>query len=364
MAAVLDEEVVEPRLAPVRTAVRPGSVKFMIPFIAAMLAVVIGAELLVRFSQSRLAEPVDYYSKPAQLMVDDMNVLRANRIRSDLVFVGTSMVRRDIDANRLEVNGSGRVRLAKVKWANNVALPGAQTPVVERWLLGEVVPRLQPKRVVWGISSLDFNSGRRDHTIDVYDTARATDRSVYGGLDRGMERIAISKYRTQLRDPYALAQALGNPPHQVGTRRPLSERGTWVLGYKKLAPKQLTRMRQTHAAYVRDVQLRNFTIGEAELAAYRDTLTALRRRNIDVAIVIMPVTKGYLGFHPRGATDFLRWKRVVTGIARADRIPVIDLSNAIESEDWRFFRDYEHLAPAAARSFTDLLAGKLRRLGW
>src|SRR5262245_53921363 len=118
--------------------------RFAAAWLAGFLVVVGGSELAVRAVASRLDEPLDYFSKPAQLMVHDMNVLQAHHIRSDLTFVGTSMVRRDIDANRLEAGGNGTVRLARVRWAHDVALPGAQTTVVERWLLQEVVPRLHP----------------------------------------------------------------------------------------------------------------------------------------------------------------------------------------------------------------------------
>jgi hypothetical protein len=337
---------------------------FFVGWLVGFLVVVLGAEMLVRVSESHLNEPLDYFSRPAQSMVHDMEVLEAHHIRSDLTFVGTSMVRRDIDANRLEVDGKGTTRLATVKWAHNVALPGAQTTLVERWLLEQVVPRLHPKRVVWGISSLDFNSGRPDHPIDLYNAARATDTGIYATLDRAIEHLAISKYRVQLRDPYQVLHTVGNTPERFNVPRPLSERATWVLGYAKQSAKDLAKMRRAHALEIRTRQLRNFTIGKAELDAYKHTLKALQAQHIDVAIVIMPVTDGYLSFHPHGAADYLQWKQVVTDIARADGIPVIDLSRSVEGHDFRYFRDYEHLSPAAAHSFTDLLAGKLRTLGW
>src|SRR5205814_500643 len=130
------------------------------------LVVVLGSEVAVRAAQHHLPEPRHYFSIPAETYVHSMNTLRAHGIRSDITFVGTSMVERDIDANLVEK------LLPDVHWAHNVALPGSQTSVVRRWLLNEVLPRLRARRVVWGISSLDFNSGRPDHPVDQYDAAR------------------------------------------------------------------------------------------------------------------------------------------------------------------------------------------------
>lgn len=322
---------------------------------AGFLVIVLGAELAVRATASKLPEPLDYFSADSQTVVDDMNVLQAHHVQSDLTFVGTSMVRRDIDANQVEKLIPG------VKWAHNVALPGAQAPVVDRWLLQEVIPRIHPKRVVWGMSSLDFNSGRDNKTIDIYNIARATQNGFYGAADRVMENSAISEHRDTLRDPLTLLHAAEGSATKYGKSKPLGDRAVWKLGYKKTTPAQLKKLRAAHLITVRDHQLRHYHTGSVELAAYEHTLRELKAQGIDVVIVFMPVTTGYIGAHPNGAADFDSWKRDAAAVAAALHVPVIDESRAMPDSS---FRDYEHLYAAPAHQFTAQLSAKLKAMGW
>ena len=287
-----------------------------------------------------------------------MNVLKSKGTTSRVTFVGTSMVRRDVDAARVE---------KALKWpdtsVHNVALPGAQTTVVQRWLLEEVVPRLHPKVVVWGVSTLDFNSGRPDHPIDQYSAARASQRGLFGDLDRALEVSAVSKHRDALRDPYELKAAAQDTATKYVEHKALRARATWKLEYDSKTPEQLKKMKANHLITVRDKQLKDFRVGDAEFAAFRDTITALQQQGIKVVIVIMPVPSDYLPLHPKGETQFKQWQQQITNEAVRLNVSVID--DLVRSMPDASFRDYEHLWPEPAREvFTPALAARLRALPW
>ncbi len=323
-----------------------------------MIVVIAVAELGVRVAAPRLAEPQRYFSGRSQTVVNDMNVLTANGILSRVTFVGTSMVRRDVDAARVE---------KELNWpdtsVHNVALPGAQTTVVKRWMLEEVVPRLKPKVVVWGVSTLDFNSGRPDHPIDLYNASRASQDDFFGRLDRIMENSALSEHRDALRDPYELKAAVqGNATHFM-ERKALKARASWRLEYDGKTPAQLKKMKASHLLTVRDKQLLNFKVGTDEFKAFSDTITELQAQDIKVVIVIMPVPSDYLPLHPRGEQQFLEWQQQITAEARRLDATVID--NLVRSMPDAAFRDYEHLWPEPARGvFTPKLTKQLSELPW
>lgn len=324
----------------------------VLAFVAALLVVVGGTELAVRAAASRLPEPLEHFSGQSQTVVDDMDVLQAHGITSRLTFVGTSMVRRDVDAARVE---------KELRWpdtaAHNVALPGAQTTVVQRWLLEEVVPRIHPKRVVWGVSTLDFNAGRPDHPIDQYNAARASQHGFFGALDRIMGHLAVSEHREALRDPYQLKSVAQGTPKKYAQHRPLKARATWKLEYDQKTPAQLKRMKANHKKTVQDRQLKDFHIGDDELSAFTSTIDTLHRMGIEVAIVVMPVPTDYLPLHPNGEADYDAWKRTITAEAKRHGAPILDLEHAMPDSA---FRDYEHLWPKPAREqFTPLLVRSL-----
>ena len=325
-----------------------------VAWIAGFLIVVVGAELGARVLEPRLPHARTYFSNDARMVAADMDVLHDNSVSSDITFTGTSMMRRDVAANDVE-------KLLGVKWAHNVALPGSQTPVTERWLLEEVIPRIHPKRVVWGIQSIDFNSGRDNKSIEQYNRARATQKGFYADADRALEASALSANREALRDPLTVQHALEGKARPSEDVRPLGDRAVWELGYPKITEKERKRLRAAHMREIKEHQLLNFRMGEEEIGAYVRTLRSLKDQGIETAVVIMPVPTTYIEAHPKGRADLDEFKRVATEKAKDAGVPVVDLSEAMKDED---FRDHEHLWAPQAREFTKLLAGKLQELGW
>jgi hypothetical protein len=331
------------------------SKRWWLGFAASFLVVVLGAELGIRLGEDRISQPLHYFSGNAETVVHDMEVLQAAGIKSDIAFVGTSQVRRSVEDDQVE-------RELGVKYAHNVALPGAQTPVVKRWMLEEVVPRIHPKRVVWGTQSIDFNANRARKSIVFYNRARETKQGFYGAADRLLQNSAISDHRVELRDPVRLSQDLTGTPARFDKPRPLGDRASWATGYGKISEAQLRRIRANHRREVRDQQLLDFEIGEEEMRAYEDTLTGLRDQGIEVAVVIMPVPSHYFDLHPGGKADWERWRVAVTAAAERIGVPIFDMSQSIPDEG---FRDSEHMLTKPARDFTKQLDTKLKdELGW
>lgn len=320
------------------------------------LAVLLVAEAAVRVLEPRLPEPRDWFSPSAARLVREMDAAERAGATGGFVVAGSSMAGRDLVPDRVVTE----------RWypARSVALAGGgQTTVQERWLTGEVEPRLRPDAVLWGISSLDFNATRRADTIDRYAAARATRTDRLGAADRALARTsALARHRDALRDPYLMLQVLtGADESDALPDRRGDDVMQFVTGYRDLPPAKLARLRAEEAAFARDTQLRDFEIGDDEVAAYRSTLRSLRRTTDRAVVVIMPVTQEYIDAHPDGARDYERWVRVVTRVAREEGVAILDETRAMPDEA---FRDLEHLDVEGAAAFSDRLRTTLEGMGW
>lgn len=326
------------------------------------LVVLLLAEGAVRVIEPRLPEPPDWFSPSAARLVREMDTFAVRgdpttgSTRLGTAVAGSSMAGRDLIPEAI----------VEESWypARSVALAGGgQTTLQERWLLEEVEPRVDPATVVWGISSLDFNAARRADTIGRYDAARATRRGFFGAADRTLARVsALARDRAALRDPYLMSQVLtGTDESDALPDRHGEQAITFARGYRQLPPAKLARMRAEEAAFAKNVQLRDFRIGRAELDAYRTTLRALRRSTDHLAVVILPVTRQYIDAHPGGARDYDHWVRVVTRVAREEGVPILDETDAMPESA---FRDLEHLDLPGAIEFSDRVRESLHGLGW
>jgi hypothetical protein len=322
------------------------------------LVVLLLAEGAVRVIEPRLPEPPDWFSPSAARLVREMDRAEARGVTGGLTVAGSSMAGRGLIPDVLaEGVPDGRP-------PHSAALSGGgQTTLQARWLLEEVVPRTHPDSVVWGISSLDFNAARRADTIGRYDGARATRRGFFGGADRTLAKVsALARDRAALRDPYLMSQVLtGTDESDALPLRAPPNAITFSLGYKRLPPAKLARMRREEAAFAKNVQLRDFRIGRAEVDAFRRTLRGLRRASVRPAVVLMPVTQQYIDAHPHGERDFDHWVRVVTRVARQEHVLLVDESRAMPVSA---FRDLEHLDLPAAKEFSARVNADLVRAGW
>lgn len=323
--------------------------RWIIGFVVGLAAVVVIADGAVGLAERRLAPQDDYYDVRARDVVTDMDRLEAGGVRSDVVLVGTSQMARGAVPKVLEHEMG-------LEHIHNVALPGASTPVVQRWLLDQVVPRLHPRRVVWGISSLDFNGGRPNPVITQYEAARATRPGLLGAADRVLAAgISVARRRVELREPVTLAQNL-----RAGTRA--HRRDSRPLG-QLLGPMTTTKGRHLKraATYLRRQQLAGFAATPRYINAFTSTLRTLRAKGIETVVVIMPVPTTFRNAHPHGAAQYEAWRRTATAAARSTGTTVLDLDRSEPDVD---FPDYVHLTRPAALAWSELLGKDLHSLGW
>lgn len=271
-----------------------------------------------------------------------------------MLFIGTSMVQQDVSVEIIEDE------LESVKQAHNAALPGAQTQVVQRWLLEEMLPRLNSPRVVWGVSSIDFNGNRPGKVIDSYNAFRATRPGALGAIDRFLGDLsALSHYRDQLRNPARVGAMIGlreAPKHRLKAR---------VHVDLLLAPRNRTEGKSENLEGLerraRRRSLADWAIGPAEAEAFRSTLITLLESDVEVVVVLMPVPDGYVRMHPNGEQDFAEFVAYATGVADELGIPLFDHSRDFSDT---YFHDLTHLNRIPAERFSRRLAEDLAGLGW
>lgn len=318
--------------------------------LAATLATLLAAEGVLCVRQDRLEPPLEWYNKRAQRTAAALEALDEAGIRSDLAFIGTSQVVAGIQIPLIEEGLSG------VTEAHNLGLPGAQTTIVRRWVLEWIVPHIAPRRVVWGVSSLDFNSNRKNDMIELYNAARATRPGMLGSIDRLLGTISLlSSYRGQLRDPRTWLDLATGP---VIPREGVDSVIAFLRPKNDRTERDVTRMKRQ---LIRNKPLRAFAVGEEEVAAFLATLSDLREMGIEVAVVFMPVSTEYVDSHPIGEADFELFRTTVSGALSQAGISLFDYSREYAPSA---FSDLTHLLGPQANHFSRRLAEDLETLGW
>jgi hypothetical protein len=334
-----------------RSVVTRSRIGWLAGFLVGLIGVFVVANLGVVAAERRLPSMDDYYDVRAHDVVHDMDRLHAAGVHSDAVLVGTSQMARGGVPRAIEAQTG-------FKYIHNVALPGASTEVVKRWMLDEVVPRIHPRRVIWGVSSIDFNGGRPNPVIAKYDGARATRPGVLGTADRTLaSMVPLARRRVELRAPIQLAEDLraGKPPALQRDKRPIDK----LLGPMRTGTGKKLQRAYT---YLRRQQLADFKATPPYVNAFTSTLRDLKAQGIETVVVIMPVPTLFRAAHPKGAAQYEAWKAMAIKAARDSGAKVLDLNHTEPDVD---FPDYVHLTRPAALSWSTLLGQDLHaELGW
>jgi len=313
------------------------------------LVVLVAIEGSVRFMTPRVPKPPDWHYIGIDSLVESMDLLERGGVTSDVVVAGTSLVQ------RIRVPIVER-ELESVAVAHNLSLFNAHTPVQRRWLLEEVLPRLKPDRVVWGVASLDFNGGRPQKEIEVYESSRAGKVGFAGPIDRLLGSLLMTvRYRQEVRGPLFFSHILDPPVLQAGpSEEPVDE----LLERSVIWDREQT---EEAFASLRTRELHDFHIGEREAEDFIFSIEEMLKRDIEVILVLMPVPLEYVVANDEGRDSFTNWTDWVLSTAEELAVPVFDYSSAISQAD---FGDYIHLDAAGADLLTELLVEDLRLLGW
>jgi hypothetical protein len=304
-------------------------------------------EVTLHLASARLSEPQFWYAPDAQVIVDGMDRLSDAGVKSDLVLAGSSMVQFGLRPSQFEEE------LASIEAAHNVGIPKGYPTVMRRWLLEEVEPRLQPGRVVWGLSSLDFNGGNPTPALAIYEEVRAGAPGFFGEADRWLWSVSMTaRYRDALREPRLFLDLLESvPPVEDVELADLLEPTVWPDVSQ--TPKAL--------ADLRNSILLDFHVGEDYAADFEFTIDALREAGIEVVVALLPVSQPYIDAHPGGEVGYLVFVEWIEAETARLGVPLLIYDRSIPEDQ---FLDFNHITPDAAAVLTDLLVADLQALGW
>jgi hypothetical protein len=303
---------------------------------AALLAVLVVAEVAVRFLDGGLPEPVTWYHEIAQAKTEQME---QHEGELDLIFAGTSQSYHAIDPEVIDARLGTR--------SYNAGIPAGIPTVQRRWLFDAVVPNLEVDTVVWAISSVDMNAARPQSMTPVYESSFMTRKGILADVDRWLsDRLAIFRHRRDLVDPRSWA-ADEDPVDQA--RSVLYPSGKRQPGSPNLSDAERERIRRN--------VIGDFEVGGRMSQAIRETVEELRARDIDVVLVWLPEAPRYRQLLPDRSLQ-QRARLEAARAARALGVPMLDVSDGFDDDD---FIDFTHLDGDASRRLSTRLATMLAR---
>ncbi len=305
--------------------------------LVAFVAVLVLAEVGVRALAPHLPEPPLWTDDTTTVKVAQLDALDC----ADVVFAGNSMTRDGLDPVAFEgADPDGRR-------SYNAALDAATPALQERWVLDEVDPRVTPDGVVLGVSSFDLNDSAAigQTALGAYDAAPLSRDDIFGRLQAPFIRSsALFRYRNEIRDPETLWDGLG--AWRDGEREPrLGPEGIeGVLGPdgQGLSRRELTYLPSPLTErFAQNELLNDFHLGGEQTEAAEDLLAGLADRDVDTAVVVLPVTQDYVDLHPGGAAQFEEFLALAERLAAENGAEFIDLHDLAPDDSW--FADTHHL---------------------
>lgn len=321
--------------------------------VAAAVCVLVVLELGARAVAERLPDPLEWHSYEVQRKVEQIDGRREQG--ADVVFLGTSMVNAAVIPSVFEDVAGGGVT------AYNAGLSSSIPRLTEPWALEVVLPRLRPRLVVIGVSSLDLTDAgvARTAFFDAF-LDSAGGRQVLGRerlLDRAdrwlRDRSALWRHRAELRVPRLAIDAVRGREPPVDEVAGSIDDGGWV---GNLAGQRFEDRPQRDG--IAGVSV--WSLGTEDPAALRRLVAGIRDGGATPVLVKMPVTDEYVAFHPNGERDYAAFEHAIGELASDEEVALLDLA---WSRDTALFADELHLNRAGAVELTTRLAEALDREG-
>lgn len=330
--------------------------------VAAMIVLVLVlAEVGARAFNPYLPEALVWSSDSTQVKVAQMDRLARREGCVDIAFVGNSMTRDAVDP-RTYTDADPQHRSAY-----NAALDAATPALLRRWTLDEVEPRIHPATVVLGLSSFDLNDNARiaESALDSYRTATLSRDDFFGRLQAPfVEHSALFRYRAELRNPAELWAGIQRardgerterlsadgidgvlgPDGEGLSRRPLSYTGS--LGLQRFAQTEL---------------LNDFRMGGIQIAEATALIDGLADRDVEVVLLVLPVTEDYITVHPDEGADFQRFLVTARRLAEDTGATLVEAQGWADSDEQ--FADTHHLNGEGALAFSADLPGLIADAG-
>ncbi len=309
-------------------------------FSLGLVAVIGLAEATARMAQAAGPPVLRWYDATAQLKVVQMEDLG----QADVVFAGTSMAWQGLVPEVFTAaDPDGRS-------AYNAGLAGGVPVVTEPWLLDQVIPRLEPDLVIWGLSSLDLSVSYGADNLERYKDALETRSGWLASVERVSSRAsALVGYRSILRDPESL---FGAERSRVESDLAGSALILGAGGERRSFEFDVSDTRRDQVA----ARVRGFAIDGTDIAAIHRTIAALDDRGIELILVELPAPDRYVDLHPNDQADLNRVHATIVTIADLTDTRLIDLRHGYTDDD---YVDYTHLDESGARALTAELAGRL-----
>jgi hypothetical protein len=323
----------------------------------AVVVVLALAEVGARALAPYLPEPALWTDDTTEVKVAQLDALADGPGCVDLVFAGNSMTRDGLVPEEFTAaDPDGRATY-------NAALDAATPALLERWVLDEVDPRVDPDGVVLGLSSFDLNDEAQigQSALDAYDRAPLTRDDIFGRLQAPLIRhLDLVRYRNSLRDPRELWAALGRWRDGERVARLDASGIDGLLGPQG---EGLSR-RDLHYVpspvtdrFAQNELLNDFHLGGDQSAATERLLRGLVDRGVDTAVVVLPVTDDYVALHPGGRAQFDQFLDLAEQLATEAGAQFVDLHDLAPGDQW--FADTHHLNAVGAehlsRALPDLL---------
>jgi hypothetical protein len=304
-----------------------------------VLACLGAAEAAARVIEPRLSSAGTWPPGDIAAQYDVISELGRRGDPIDVVFAGSSMIRRAVDAEEFEqLTGKRSV---------NAALPRSSNFMIKPWLLDVVVPALRPKAVVIGVASRDFNdSDARSESYEAFVTSpgyqQLTSERLVVRAERGLSGVsALFRIRRALRSPENVWEAVqGEPDRSFLEACQAQERNR---SYRSIALR----------GAVRQKQLANYAAGGDQTEALVETIKRLRQLRIDVTLLELPHTDDYLGLHDNPDKDYGEFEAALRSVRKATGVRLLD---GRRTRSTTLFRDPLHLNCTGTVAFTALVA--------
>jgi hypothetical protein len=293
------------------------------PLLAALVAVILLAELAVRIGAGQLPSPMTWSTPEAQHKADQLSGWARRYHRAEVVVFGASMADNGFDPTVIDAS------LARVGAAYNASLVGTSLDSIALWATRFVVPKLHPRVVVLGVSPVELNPNVPGEQAAITAFRNAPSARYATGreslLDKGNRLLGdvswLFRYRTVLRSPSqwtagrsngAAGVATVNDPALTADGMNLTGRDTPYGTFLGKPVPSAVRLGQ----YEGDL-FHRFVVGTAQTAALAQFVLDLRRAGSEVVIVDLPLTADAEGYLPHGASDVAATASALQRVASA-----------------------------------------------
>lgn len=313
-------------------------------FLVGVLVAVTASEAGARFAVDAADAPIlRWHDFSSQLKVEQMAALPDG---ADVVIVGTSMAQQDLVPTLI----ASQIGDSSVY---NAGLNGGVPVMMEPWLMHQVLPALEPRLVVWGLSPLDMSAVYGDATKNAYDQAFETRQGLLATADRWVSKYStLVSSRAVLRDPRSL---FGDESIVLQTQAAEAAAALGVAGNRIVFDTELGIERQTEVSD----RVSPFNLDRDDLAAIARTVVILRSSGVEVVFVELPIPPRFVSVMPNKGQDLLLFSEAVAALGSELDVVVLGASDLYDDSD---FVDFTHMSSSAAANFSADIGAQLAGL--